>query len=296
MSPQPVVIIGFGYVGFRIAREELFSGCSVSALTRSTESTARAKSLGVWPIACDLDDPVSLKNISARDAVVYYLAPPSPTGVRDLRMTNFLRAIDAAAPAKLVYISTTGVYGNTQGAWVNENSPLDPQQDRSRRRCDAEMQINTWSAQHPRCCVTVLRVGGIYGPDKLPLARLAKQEPMVDDPGHPSWVNVIHVDDLVTICRTAARTSTPLATYNVSDGHPTTMMQYFRVIADVAGLAPPPTISLAEAKTVMSPEMFSYVAESRRVDTSKLRRELNPDLRYTVLAEGIRAAFLASGK
>lgn len=296
MNPSHVVIIGFGYVGFRIAREELFSGRSVSALTRSAESTARAKSLGVLPIAGDLDDPGTLKNISTRNAVVYYLAPPPPTGVRDLRLANFLNAIDASTPSKLVYISTTGVYGNTQGAWVNENSPLNPQQDRSRRRCDAEMQLRVWAAQHPVCCVTILRVGGIYGPNKLPLARLEKNEPMVDDPLHPSWVNVIHVDDLATVCRTAARTSTSLATYNVSDGHPTTMMAYFRVIAGVAGLSPPPAISMAEGKATMSPEMYSYVAESRRVDTRKLRGELNPELRYTVLSEGVRAAFQASEK
>lgn len=289
MKPLHSIVIGLGYVGYRIAREELSEGNIVYGLTRSPEAFSRAELSGITAITGDLDHAESLPALPLQNAIVYYLAPPPRQGSHDTRMTNFLAAA-SAPPAALVYISTTGVYGNTRGAWVTENSPVNPQQDRSRRRHHAETQISTWANNKKTCHTVVLRVGGIYGPGKLPLARLQKGEPMVDDPANPSWVNVIHVDDLVTTCRTAARRGPSFAIYNVCDGHPLSMMAYFQTIAHLAGLPPPPPMSLDEGKQHLSPEMYSYVAESRRIDTTKLRTELAPTLRYTILSDGVLAA------
>lgn len=290
MKPSHTVIIGLGYVGYRIVHEELTEGHRVYGLTRSAESSTRAGANGVTAIAGDLDQPESLMALPLQNALVYYLAPPPQTGIYDTRMTNFLAAASMGPPSALVYISTTGVYGNTQGAWVTETAPVNPLQDRSRRRHHAETQLSSWASKNRSCHTAILRVGGIYGPGKLPLARLQKGEPMVDDPAHPSWVNVVHVDDLVTTCRTAARKGPPFAIYNVCDGHPITMMAYFQTIAKLTGLPPPHPVSLEDGKQQLSPEMYSYVAESRRIDTTKLQTELAPSLRYTNLSDGILAA------
>lgn len=288
-----ILIVGYGYIGQRVAAAEKLRGNSIYALVRSTVAMERAHATGVNPLPGDLDQYRLALTLPEPMDTLYYFAPPPSEGDVDPRMANFLSALSLAdRPRVFVYISTTGVYGDCKGAWVDENSAATPTQSRSRRRLDAEQAVLKWVRGTDTRAV-ILRVGGIYGPGRLPLARLQSHEPMVDDPTHPSYVNVIHADDLTQTCLAAADRGTAGSIYNVCDGHPTTMMRYFQIVAAAAGLPSPPAMSMAQAREKMSPGMLSYVQESRRMDNKKLRNELGVQLHYPNVSLGVRASITA---
>ncbi len=292
--PRNALIIGFGYIGRRMARRLRAADWHVAALTRSADGIAAAQGLGIAAWQGDLDQPSSLADLPVTaDTAVFYLAPPPTEGVTDPRMTHFLGAL-TVAPHALIYISTTGVYGDSKGQMVTEESPVNPETERAKRRVAAEAALKNYAEQHPPMRHVVLRVSGIYGPDKLPLARLQRGEPIVEDSAHPSYVNVIQADDLVDICIAAAERAPRGAIYNVSSNRPVSMAAYMDVVADAAGLQRPPRISWDEAKTRISPGMLSYLTESRRVSSDKLLRELGLTLRYGDLKTGVAAALAES--
>jgi nucleoside-diphosphate-sugar epimerase len=193
----------------------------------------------------------------------------------------------------VVYISTTGVYGDCGGAWVDETWPARPAVDRARRRWDAEQTLSRWS-RHTGCELVVLRVAGIYGPGRLPLERIRQAVPMVREAESP-YSNRIHVDDLATVCMAAMERGQPGAVYNACDGSPSTMTDYFLAVADAAGLPPPPLIPLAEAAGQISEAMLSYLAESRRLSNRRQSEDLGVVLRYPTLAQGLRAVCESEG-
>lgn len=282
------VIIGYGYVGGRLAEAAKARGENVSALARSDAAAQRAAAAGISALRADLDEPSSLTALDLRGSSVVYLAPPPTTGTTDSRVRNLAAALPQdRAPHTFVYISTTAVYGDCGGAWIDESTPPRPTQDRGARRLDAETTLMEWGTR-VGCRVVILRVGGIYGPLRIPLERLRKGEPMVDDPTHPSFVNVIHADDLVRVCLAAADRGQHGAIFNVCDGHPLTMMHYFSILAELAGLPAPRAITMADAKTKLSPGMLSYVQDSRRIDNKKLRNELGVELRFANARIGLR--------
>lgn len=281
-----VLIIGCGYIGLRVAAAEHERGHRVQALARSLESASRLRAAGVEPIAGDLDQPKSLTGINAIGALVYYLAPPPSAGTADPRLEAFLRVMGAPRlPARVVLISTTSVYGDCQGRWIDEDSPPKPQTDHARRRLAAENSLHRWAAQSGVAAL-VLRVPGIYGPGRLPVERLRRGLPALRESDSP-WSNRIHADDLVAACVAAADRGRAGATYNVSDGYPTTMTDYFNRAADALGLPRPPQIDWAEARERFGPEMLSYLSESRRLDTTRARVELGFIPRYPTLASGL---------
>jgi nucleoside-diphosphate-sugar epimerase len=241
--------------------------------------------MGIRPVVADLDDPASLAGLAVQGSEVYFFAPPSSSDERDHRMRNFLAAIDGQSPRKVVYISTTGVYGNSHGAWVNEQSPTRPNTDRGKRRLDAERQLLAYGSAHG-VPVVVLRVGGIYGPGRLPLRQLESARPVLteEDSG---YTNRIHADDLAMICTVAMQRGEGI--YNVSDGRPGTMAQYFTELAEALGYPIPERVSLEKAREVLPPAMMSYLEESRRLDTTRLMEELRVELRYPDLASGIES-------
>jgi nucleoside-diphosphate-sugar epimerase len=175
---------------------------------------------------------------------------------------------------------------------VDETREANPQVDRARRRWDAEQALRAWRERGGGELV-ILRVAGIYGPGKLPLARLRKQVPMVAE-GDAPWTNRIHADDLVEVCLAAMARGGDGEIYNVSDGRPGNMTDYFNRVADLAGLARPPLISLQQAQQELSPGLLSYLGESRRMDNAKLR-ELQVSLRYPDLDSGLAACFAEPG-
>jgi nucleoside-diphosphate-sugar epimerase len=156
------------------------------------------------------------------------------------------------------------------------------------RRWDAECQLQAWRQQTGGQAV-ILRVAGIYGPGKLPIARLQRGEPMIREADAP-WTNRIHIDDLVTACLAAMARGGDGEVYNACDGQPGNMADYFARVADAVGLPRPPEISREEAGQALSPGMLSYLGESRRLSNRKLVQELGVVLRYPTLAEGLAAS------
>jgi len=285
-----VLIVGCGYVGERVARAEQAAGARVIALVRSADGAARLAAQGIECLRADLDDRASLTALPTAQASLYYFAPPPPSGVIDTRLEDFLAAIEQP-PAQVVLISTTGVYGDCQGEWVTEDRPPHPVADRARRRLDAEQRLRTWGQAHD-VPVAILRVPGIYGPERLPVARLQAGEPVLREAESP-WSNRVHVDDLVRACL-AARARRARGVYNISDGHPSTMTDYFNRVADALGLPRPPQITRAQASTELSDGMRSYLAESKRLDNRRMREELGVEPRYADLARGLAACVAAA--
>jgi len=259
MNQSQVVIVGCGYVGRRVALAYLEQGVSVLGVVSSRTSADALAAAGITAIPRDLASE-ELGDLPFADAKLFHFAPP---------------------PGR-------GLDGDCQGAWVDESWPPRPAADRARRRWDAEQTLRQWARAAGRQ-LAILRVPGIYGPGRLPLERIRQGLPMVRAEDAP-YSNRIHVDDLVAACLAAMEGSDATGVYNVSDGHPTTMTDYFQRIADAAGLPRPPLISMQEADTQLSAGMLSYMQESRRLTNRKLVEELGVSLRYPTLDDGLKAS------
>lgn len=279
-------IVGCGYVGVRLARQYLDLGRPIRGLVRTDLGLARLAAAGIPGLRKDLatDD---LWDLSLEGARLFHLAPPPDRGTEDTHTRRLVDAFRRAGqPHRIVYVSTTGVYGDCQGAWVDESSPPRPTAERSRRRWDAEQTLRGWS-QETGGELVILRVAGIYGPERLPLERIRQGVPLVR-PEEAPFTNRIHVVDLVSALMAAMERAVSGSLYNACDGHPSRMTDYFLAIADACGLARPPLILRAEASARLSAGMLSYLAESRRLSNRKLVEDLGVRLRYPTLAEGLR--------
>ena len=285
---QACLIVGCGYTGLRLARR-LRSTWTVTALARSAAAAASLAGQGIVTVRADLDATLAPGSLAAATgrAAIAYLVPPPEAGTSDPRLERFLAALGGARPTVLLYMSTTGVYGDTGGASVTEASPVAPANDRSRRRAAAEATAQAWCAGQGVRCV-VLRVPGIYGPGRLPLDRLRRGEPALQ-PADAGPGNRIHVDDLVTAC-VAALERPVHGVFNVSDGNPATTTEFLQRTAALAGLPPPPLVALAEAPRRISPGMLAFLRESRRVDNRRMREQLGVEPRYARLDDGIAAS------
>jgi len=290
-SSATVLILGCGDIGCRVARLEQLQGHTVTALARSPETASRLGRRGIGAMAGDLDTPESLTALPPHISTLYYFAPPPPAGDEDPRIHHALSAL-ARPPARLVYISTSGVYGDCGGAWIDEDWPLTPKSARGRRRLAAELALRGWS-RLTGTTIVILRVPGIYGPGRLPVERIRRQVPVID-PHEAPYTNRIHADDLAAVCLAAARRGQPGQAYNISDGNPTTMTDYFWRIADLYGLPRPPAIPLAEGRQVLSPAMLSFMEESKRLINRRMLDDLGVRLRYPDLAHGLPACLSAS--
>jgi nucleoside-diphosphate-sugar epimerase len=284
-SNQKVWIMGCGDIGRRVARLYQNEGVKAIGWVRSEESLQLGLAQGFAMRKGDVDQGSFFSIFALDEALVYWFMPPQPSGEYDDRVRRFLKGVDAA-PKRVLLISTTGVYGDCGGRWIDESEPLKPLADRAKRRADAENVVQEWAARFGGEIV-ILRVPGIYAPDRLPLERLRRGEPVLHEQEAP-WTNRIHADDLAMVCKRAMEVAPPGSIYNATDGHPSTMTDYFNQVADFAGLPRPPQISMAEAQTAMSAGMLSYLQESRRIGNEKLLRELGVNLRYPSLADGLR--------
>ena len=286
---KAVLIIGCGYIGQRIAAR-LAARQSITGLVRSDASAAALRAAGIGVLQADLDaalDPAAVRDVDE----LYYLAPPPRSGDVDTRMTHVLQALDGNRLQRMVYISTSAVYGDCQGAWITEAQTTAPTSDRGRRRLDAERQVIDWCTRQG-VQWNILRVPGIYGPGKLPLTRLEQGLPVLREADAP-YTNRIHGDDLAMICISAMQSPVHNSVFNVSDGHPSNMTDYFFRVADAAGLPRPPTVARAEAEQVLSPGMLSFLADSRRMKNDKLLKELGIRLQYPDLDSGLASCFTA---
>jgi nucleoside-diphosphate-sugar epimerase len=286
------LIVGCGYVGSRLARRES-ARRSLLALVRSDQNAAALQSAGVRTLRLDLDcapDPALQHALAAAadHSAVVYLAPPPDSGTTDPRLAAFLAQVEDATPAFFVYISTTGVYGDAGGAHVDELTPVAPSNDRSRRRVAAEAAAQAWCAERGVRCV-ILRVAGIYGPDRLPLERLQRREPALrEEDAGPG--NRIHVDDLVAAIVAAIDHPSAHGVFNVTDGDHSSTTTYLQLTAAAAGIEPPPLIGKAEAQEKIPAGMLSFLLESRRVDNRRMLAELGVRLQYPTLQSGVLAS------
>lgn len=282
-----VFIVGCGDIGRRVAGLEAAAGRAVAALARSEDAAGVLRRSGIGVFGGDLDVPDSLPELPAA-STLYYFAPPPAAGTADPRLQALLAALDRTLPPEqVVYISTSGVYGDCGGQWVDESRPANPSTDRARRRLAAEAALRDWGERRGVACM-ILRVPGIYGPGRLPLERIRRGVPVLEERESP-YSNRIHADDLARVCLAAARFGEAGRIYNASDGHPTTMTDYFFRVADLYGLPRPPTVSLAEARRILSPNMLSFLEESKRLDNRRMREELRVSLRYPDLSSGLPA-------
>jgi nucleoside-diphosphate-sugar epimerase len=290
-KPQKtVLIVGCGYIGQRVAALLPASRFDVTGVVRSDASRERLATAGVRAVCLDLDRLEAGIDWECRFADVFYFAPPPTAGLQDLRIRAFLDSLQGKMSVRrIVYISTSAVYGDCQGAWITEAQPINPATPRGHRRQDAEQQLLAWCEAQATQWI-ILRVPGIYGPGKLPLERLREGKPVLQEADSP-YTNRIHADDLAAICVAAMHSSAGNSVYNVSDGHPSNMTDYFFRVADAAGLPRPPVVSREEAATVLSPGMLSFLQDSRRMDNSKLLQELKVELQYPDLDAGLASCF-----
>ena len=282
---KKLLIVGCGDIALR-ALPQLVRTYQVFGLVRATDQSDRIAALGATPISGDLDSPATLEALAGVADLVLHLAPPGESGETDQRSANLIAALSAHPPGRLIYISTSGVYGDCGGAWVDEDRPVAPQTLRGARRADAERALRTWG-QERGIAVAVLRVPGIYAAERLPLAQLKRGAPVLraeDD----VYTNHIHADDLAAICALALERAAAGRAYNASDDSEIKMGDYFDLVADRAGLPRPPRITRAAAEAgAISAGLLSFMSESRRLVNKRMKAELGVRLRYASVQEGV---------
>jgi len=286
---QKILIVGSGDVARRIL-SRLAGRFRVFALLRDATRAAAWRAAGATPVIADLDDRASLARIAGLADLVLHLAPPPGDGMTDRRTRNLLAALGRgkSLPRRLVYVGTTGVYGDCGGARIDETRRLNPTNARAVRRVDAERRLRAWG-QRNGVAVAILRAPGIYAADRLPLERLEKGMPALVD-RDDSYTNHIHADDLAAACIAALRRGGANRAYNAVDDSDLKMGEWFDRVADAFALPRPPRIARAEAERTLPPMLMSFMRESRRIGNRRLRKELELRLAYPTVDDGIRAA------
>lgn len=286
---ERLLIIGCGDVGQRVVRAQRH--VRVVALTSSPARVLSLRAQGVTPVVGDLDAPASLQRLAGWATRVLHLAPPPLQGNIDPRTLALTRMLmRRSAPRSMVYGSTSGVYGDCAGAWVDESRLVKPITPRAQRRVDAEARMRHFGRLRSSAVrVSVLRIPGIYAPGReggTPRERLLRGTPVLagDD---DVFTNHIHADDLARACQLALWRGQPQRTYNVNDDSQMLMGDYFDMAAVLYGLAKPPRISRAQAQTEMPAMQLSFMSESRRMVNTRMKRELRLQLRYANVKDGL---------
>ena len=285
-----LLLVGCGDVGLRVLK--LLRGrWRLLALTSSPGRFDELRAAGAVPLLGNLDQPATLIRLANLADAVLHLAPPAATGTTDLRTRNLLHALARGGRTRrVVYGSTTGVYGDAGGAQFDETRPVAPATDRARRRVDAEARLRAFG-RDAGVVVSLLRIPGIYAGDRPgghPRERLARGAPVLcteDD----VYTNHIHADDLARACVAALLRGRPQRVVNVCDDTDLRMGDYFDLAADLCGLARPPRLSRAQATALLSPMQLSFMGESRRLRNHRLKAELRLRLRYPTVVQGLVA-------
>jgi len=286
---ERLLIIGCGDVGQRVVRVQRH--VRVAALTSSPERVVALRAQGVTPVVGNLDVPATLQRLAGWATRVLHLAPPPLQGSTDPRTLALTRLLmRRSAPLSVVYGSTSGVYGDCAGAWVDESRRVNPSTPRAQRRVDAEARVrHLGRLRSSPVRVSVLRIPGIYAPDRdggTPRDRLLRGTPVLareDD----VFTNHIHADDLARACQLALWRGKPQRMYNVNDDSQLLMGDYFDMAAGLYGLAKPPRIGRAQAQTELPAMQLSFMSESRRMVNTRMKRELRLQLRYPRVEKGL---------
>ncbi len=283
-----LLIIGCGDVGLRVVCA-LAGRLRVFALTSSPARRDALRAAGVHPVVGDLDDAASLARLAGLADAVLYLAPPPTTGQADPRLRALLAALSRRTrPARVVYASTTGVYGDCRGELVTETRPLGATTDRARRRVDAESHLRAWG-RATGARVSVLRIPGIYANDReggRPQERVLRGTPVLAA-GDDGYTNHIHADDLARACVAALWRGRPQRVVQVCDDTDMKTGDYYDLVADLSGLPRPARVTRAQAGERFSPAQWSFLNESRRLSNARMKRELRLVLERPTIREGL---------
>jgi nucleoside-diphosphate-sugar epimerase len=290
---ERVLVVGCGDVGVRML--PLLRHSRVYALTSSPQRLEGLRTSGVTPLLGNLDEPASLARLAGLATRVVHLAPPPNANLVDWRLDPRTRALvrvlaRRGRPLSWVYGSTSGVYGDCQGDWVDETRAAQPTTPRAQRRVDAENQVRWWARAYGGN-VAVLRIPGIYANNRAggtPRERLERGTPVLraeDD----VYTNHIHADDLARACVRALWRVRGSRVFNVSDDSSLKMGDYFDVAADLYGLPRPPRIPREGAEATLPLMLLSFMSESRRLRNERMKRELGLVLRYPTVDAGLGA-------
>ena len=288
---RPVLlIVGCGDVGMRVVR--LLQGrWRLIGLTSSAARCAELRAAGVQPMVGNLDAPATLARLAGLADAVLHLAPPPSSGATDPRTAHLLRALALKGRVRrIVYGSTSGVYGDCGGQRFDETRAVEPATDRARRRVDAEQRLR-WYGRAFGARVTLLRIPGIYASDRVgghPRERLARGAPVLTA-DHDGYTNHIHADDLARACVAALHRGLPQRVIHASDDTELKMGDYFDLAADLEGLPRPRRVTIEDARRELSPMQLSFLGESRRLVNGRLKNELRLRLRYPTVVQGLIA-------
>lgn len=277
-----ILLVGCGDIGMRML-PWLTRRFRVYALVRDPAHLPALRAAGAQPVLADLDQAASLRRVVHLAPNVIHLAPPPAGGTQDLR-TRHLCAI-LPAHTRVVYVSTSGVYGDCGGALVTETRPVAPFNLRAVRRVDAEQILRAWARKNEGD-LTIVRVPGIYAAGRLPVARLEKRIPALlaeED----VYTNHIHAEDLARILCLALFRGRSQRVYHAVDGSEMKMGEYFDLVADSFKLERPPRLPRVELVNQVSPAMLSFMGESRRLCNRRLQQELKIRLRYPDVEAGL---------
>ena len=286
---QNILIVGSGDVARRIL-SRLAQRYRVYAMLRDASRAAAWRAAGAIPLLADLDDRASLQRLSGLADIVLHLAPPPGEGQKDTRTRNLLATLGKgkSLPRQLVYVSTTGVYGDCAGAQIDETRRVQPESARAGRRVDAERGLRQWG-RRTGVRVSILRAPGIYAADRLPVERLRKGLPALVE-ADDVFTNHIHADDLAAACIAALRHGAANRAYNVVDDSDLRMAEYFDRVADAFALPRPVRITRQVAEKTLSAMQLSFMRESRRIGNRRLKNELKLRLAYPSIDDGIAEA------
>ncbi len=278
MKPR-LLIVGSGDIARR-ALPVLRHRYQVYACCRQPAQARAWREAGARVLMLELDQPASLMRLAGLADAVLYTAPPPAFGQHDPRVRRVIAALQNTlmVPQQIVYISTTGVYGDCAGAWVSETRPLAAQSERALRRVDAEQAWRDYARRHG-VTLSILRAPGIYAAERLPLARLASASP-VALASEDGYSNHIHADDLAGLVCAALRRRGGIRVFNAADDLALPTGEWFDALADAAGLPRPPRLPRSQLREQVSPALWSFLRESRQIDCQRARRELRYRLRY----------------
>jgi len=285
-----VLLVGCGDVGLRVARN-LGERVRLLALTSNAARVPELRARGITPLVGDLDEAASLVRLSGLATRVIHLAPPPGSDWQDPRTQKLLAVLRRRSPVQsLVYGSTSGVYGDCQGEVAIETRAVNAETARAQRRVDAELRVRHFG-RSSGVRVSSLRIPGIYAPDRAggtPRERLAKGTPVLQA-SDDVYTNHIHADDLARACVAALWRGKPQRVYNVNDDTCLKMGDYFDLAADLYGLPRPPRVSRLGAQEQLPLILLSFMGESRRMDNTRLKKELCLKLNYATVNLGLQS-------
>lgn len=288
--PERLFCFGFGYTAASLTRALRGSCVTIAGTTRAPETAERLFSGGIEAFPFDGTEPVG---VGALDGASHVLVSVPPDAAGDPVLRHHRDTLAALRPRWIGYLSTTGVYGNRDGGWVDESAPLRPTSERACRRVQAELDWLRF-ADRTRIPVQVFRLAGIYGPGRSVLDDLrAGKARRIDKPRHR--FSRVHVDDIARVLTAAMGKPDAGPVFNVCDDAPAPQADVVAFAAGLLGIAPPPLVPFEDVRAEMSEMASSFWADNKRVSNDRIKRDLGVTLRYPSYREGLTAILAAGG-